>query len=252
MLLLHGIYGAGRNWASVARTVVGSRPEWGVVLIDLRQHGASQGFSPPHTLEAAAADLQNLVRDEAIDARAVLGHSFGGKVAMVYAREAAPPLEQLWIVDSTPDARPPSGSAWSMLSVLRSVPDAFDDREAAMRSLEEQGIERGTAQWMTTNLTRGDDGRLHWRIATDDMEALLQDFFRTDTWDVVEHPPAGLELHIVKAEESSVLDEQACRRLEAASRRTGRVHLHRVPSGHWVNADNPDAIVQLLVDRLPA
>lgn len=252
LLLLHGIYGAGRNWASVARRIVGSRPTWGVVLVDLRQHGASRGFPPPHTLDAAAADLQALVREEGIDARALLGHSFGGKVGMVYARGAAPPLEQLWVVDSSPDARAPSGSAWAMLRALRSVPDAFDDRDAGVRSLEEQGVDHGTAQWMTTNLMRGDDGRLRWRIDAGEMEALLLDFFRSDTWDVAEEPPAGLEVHVVKAEESSVLDEEACRRLEAAAQKSGRVHLHRVEGGHWVNADNPDAIVGLLVEHLPA
>ena len=57
LYLLPGIYGAGRNWGSVMRRWVQERPDWGAVLIDLRGHGASQGFSPPHTLESAAADL---------------------------------------------------------------------------------------------------------------------------------------------------------------------------------------------------
>src|SRR5690606_18639255 len=39
MFVLHGIYGAGRNWASVVRRVVRERPEWGALLVDLRQHG---------------------------------------------------------------------------------------------------------------------------------------------------------------------------------------------------------------------
>jgi len=65
------------------------------------------------------------------------------------------------------------------------------------------------------------------------------------------HPPPGLEAHVVKAEESSVLDEPACARIEAAGVRTGRVHLHWVAGGHWVNADNPDTLVGLLETELP-
>ena len=38
--------------------------------------------------------------------------------------------------------------------------------------------------------------------------------------------------------------------VEEAGRRTGRAHLHRVAGGHWVNADNPDAMVGLLVEGL--
>ncbi|MFW6331186.1 MAG: alpha/beta fold hydrolase, partial [Gemmatimonadota bacterium] len=83
LAVLHGIYGAGRNWASVARALVGARPGWGAVLVDLREHGESVGFEPPHTLESTAADLDGL---EAGPVEAVLGHSFGGKIALLRAR----------------------------------------------------------------------------------------------------------------------------------------------------------------------
>src|SRR5690606_18221961 len=61
LLVLHGIYGAGRNWASIARRLVEERPEWGVLLVDLRLHGGSGGFPPPHSLETGAADVGMLV-----------------------------------------------------------------------------------------------------------------------------------------------------------------------------------------------
>ena len=36
LLMLHGIYGSGRNWGTIARRLVEARPEWGVLLVDLR------------------------------------------------------------------------------------------------------------------------------------------------------------------------------------------------------------------------
>jgi esterase len=250
ILFLPGIYGAGRNWASVARRLVRAQPEWGASLIDLRQHGASQGFPPPHTIEAAAADVGALVTHEQLEAQAVLGHSFGGKVALIYARRAGPPLQQLWVVDSSPDARPPGGSAWDMLRAVRAVPATFTERSEGVRALVGAGVETPVAQWMATNLESSPAGGWRWRIDLDDMEALLRSFFDTDAWDVVEQPPAALEIHVVKAEESSVLSEAACERIEAAGKDTGRVFLHRVAGGHWVNADNPDALQELLVENL--
>ena len=269
LLVLHGIYGAGRNWGSVARRVVAERPAWGAALVDLRQHGGSTGFPEPHTLEAAAHDLQELVEAQGLDARAVLGHSFGGKVALVYGRNwgrnwgriqaaegtvdgvgAPAVLEQLWIVDSTPEARSPSGSAWEMLGVLRRVPETFAERGEGVQALQREGVAPPIAQWMATNLAADRDGLYRWRIDPDEMEALMRDFFATDAWDVVEEPPAGVEIHFVKAEESSVLDEAACSRIEEAGRGSGRVHLHRVAGGHWLNADNPDALVALLSEGL--
>ena len=137
MLLLHGIYGACRNWGSVARRLVRARPDWSVVLVDLRSHGRSPRLSP-HTLDACADDLLRLEARLVLPADAVLGHSFGGKVALVYARarvegsgrgagvphRASEPgrlaksprreaykCRQLWIVDSSPGSGDPAGSA---------------------------------------------------------------------------------------------------------------------------------------------
>lgn len=246
LVMLHGIYGAGRNWGSVARSFVASRPDWGALLVDLRQHGGSHGFPTPHTVEAAAADLAEL--DSPGPVRAVLGHSFGGKVALLYARDT-PSVREVWVIDSTPDEREPSGSAWGMLGVLRRLPDRFEQREEAVEALVQQGVSRPIALWMTTNLEPR-DGAYRWRIDLDDMEALLRSFFALDLWEVVEHPREGLVVHLVRATESSLLDDDAQARVRRAAETTGRVWLHEVEGGHWLNADNPDAVVGLLTDEL--
>lgn len=246
LLMMHGIYGAGRNWGSVARSLAEERPDWGTLLVDLRQHGGSMGFEPPHTLEAAADDLAGL--DPPGMVRGVLGHSFGGKVALVHAR-AAPTVQQVWVIDSTPEVREPEGSAWRMLEILRRMPDSFEERDAAVERLVSEGVQRPIALWMTTNLEWKDD-RYRWRIDLDDMEALLRDFFRTDLWDVVESPPERLTVHMVRATESSILGTDTVERIRAAGEATGRVHLHEVEGGHWLNAANPGALVRLLSEHL--
>jgi pimeloyl-ACP methyl ester carboxylesterase len=248
MLLLPGIYGAGRNWQSIARAFVRERTDWGVVTVDLRQHGRSPRFQPPHTVQACADDLFELERSLALESEAVLGHSFGGKVALLYAREA-PGLGRAWIVDSTPDARPPSGSAWRMLRVLRLHSEPFPDRAAVIAAVESEGFDDSVAQWMSTNAVPGEDG-LTWRIDPDDMEELLRDFFRTDVWSVVENPPPNVTVHMVRATRSSVMDDEAAERVRGAAALTGRVYLHEVEGGHWLNADNPEALHSLLTRHM--
>ncbi|MBV9774153.1 MAG: alpha/beta hydrolase [Gemmatimonadetes bacterium] len=250
LLVLHGIYGSGRNWGSVARRVVEARPEWGILLVDLRLHGQSRGFAGPHTLAAAAADVDALVEHLDFHAAAVLGHSFGGKVALVYAGHHADGLRQVWVMDSTLDVREPSGSAWRMIEAVRALPPEFASRAEAVEGLERAGYPTGLGQWMAMNL-ENQDGVYRWRLDLDGVEEMLRDFFRTDLWHVVESPPAGAEVHVVKATESNSLDEESEARLEALGRSNGRVFLHRVQGGHWINTDNPDAIVKLLVDSLP-
>jgi len=253
LYVLHGIFGAGRNWASVIRRVVRARPEWGALLVDLRQHGGSQGFLPPHDVDRAAADLDALAAATGLAPGAMLGHSFGGKVALRFAaagHDAAHALRQLWVVDSTPDVRPPGGSAWEMLEIVKEQPARFGSREELVDALVARDVARPTAQWMATNLEADDTG-YRWRFDLDSIEALLHSFFETDAWTAVEQPAPGLEVHVVKAEDSSVLSGETLARVERATA-GGRTFLHRVDGGHWVNAENPAAIEKLLVQLLPS
>ncbi len=213
-------------------------------------HGASLGFSPPHSLEACAADLRALMADLGLRATAVLGHSFGGKVALVCAADRPEGLRHVWVVDCDPSATKPAGDAWQMLQAVRALPSEFPSREDAIAGLERFGFGRRVAEWMTTNLERYGD-RYRWRLDFDAVEALLADFSETDLWSVVQNPPPGVEFHFVKAAESDLLGNAALMRLEAIGRMTGRVTAHRVQGGHWLNADNPDAVVGLLVSTLP-
>src|SRR2546426_9307 len=202
LVILHGAFGAGRNWGTIARRLAQVRPEWGVVLADLRMHGASQGFPPPHTLEAAAADVDVLGRSLRVPFDAALGHSLGGKIALLYAARHAVALQQVWLVESTPAAGPPAGRGWQMLRALRALPPQFPSRQEAAEGLAQFGFAPDVARWMTTNL-ESSDGRFRWRLDFDALEDLLRDFFQTDLWSVVLDPPAGVALHVITASESA-------------------------------------------------
>ena len=250
LLVLHGIFGAGRNWRTVIRRLVDERPEWGGLLVDLRQHGESRGFPPPHTLATAADDLRAFVRSQGLAVESVLGHSFGGKVGMAYAQDPVGRLSTLWVMDSVPGARTPAGSAWRMLEVLEAHPGPFPDRESAVRAVVSEGFSLPVAQWMTTNVERDEEGAYRWRLRSDDVRSLLKDFFEADFWSLIESPPPGLEVHVVKARESSLLDEEDRRRVEKAERAHGSAHLHVLDGGHWLNVDNPEGVVALLAEGL--
>jgi esterase len=250
LLVLHGIFGAGRNWGSIARRLVEARPEWGAVLVDLRMHGQSRGFGGPHTIAASAADVDRLVASLGLHAAAVLGHSFGGKVALRYAEHHGAELRQVWIIDSTPAVKEPSGSAWEMIAAVKALPADFASRAEAVEGLVKQGYGEGIAQWMAINLEPA-EGRYRWRLDFAAMEEMLRDFFVTDLWSVVEDPPEGVEIRFVKATESDTLEEDTAERIEAAGHASERCFLHRLPGGHWLNTDNPDGVLDLLVRYLP-
>lgn len=245
LYVLHGIYGAGRNWASFARRLVEERPEWGVVLVDLRLHGHSQGFAPPHTLAACVQDVKRLA-DTLEPAAAVLGHSFGGKLALMCASALSP--SQVWVIDSTPSRRTQGGDAARMLQIMRRLPGPFAGRSEAVSGLEAEGFASHVARWMATNVVPFADG-YRWRFDADEIETLLADFLRRDLWDVIEAPAPPAVIHFVRATGSDVVPAAEMKRVGDAGE-SGRVHGHELSGGHWLHVDNPEGLIRLLREHL--
>ena len=251
LFLVHGIYGSARTWRSVATRLVRERSDWDVALADLRGHGRSPAWRAKPSVEACARDLLRLEEQWGGPADAVLGHSFGGKVALlrVKLRRRTSP-KQVWAIDSGLGAGRPSGGAWEMLGTLRRCPGPFASRAEAEDAVARQGYCASVAKWMATNARETASGWA-WRLRADDMEALLRSAFRVSAWDVVESPPSETSIHVVKARDSGALGPSAVARLRQAAQRRGKVHFHEAPGGHWLNVDNPDALVRLLAAGLP-
>lgn len=250
LFLLHGIYGNGRNWGSLARRITEARPDWGVILVDLRMHGGSIGFDPPHTVSNCADDVSRLAATLDLPVTAILGHSFGGKVALAQASAAASSPRQVWVVDSTLRIGEPSGQPWSVIGIVRSLPDEFPSREALADALVRQGFARGVGLWLAMNLER-EGSVFRWRLDWDAMEEMLRDYFATDVWPVVENPPEGTEVRIIRARSSDSIGSADISRIEQAAASGARVTLHQLDGGHWLNVDNPDGVLELLAEHLP-
>ena len=114
-------------------------------------------------------------------------------------------------------------------------------------ALTTRGWPLGVAQWMATNLVRDNDAFV-WRLDLDVMEQLLRSFFSTDLWPIVEHPAPGHVVHFVKASQSSAMSDDAVRRAESLP--SDRAVVHHLDGGHWIHAESPQAIVDLLAQGL--
>jgi pimeloyl-ACP methyl ester carboxylesterase len=246
--MLHGIYGRGRNWQGIAKALVARRPEYVCWLVDLPYHGDSSPGEHGDTVRGLAQDVADWTAAAAPKLTGILGHSFGGKVALAVAEQrVAMPLD-VWVIDSTPETKPASGSAWDMMRVIGEMPSAFGSRDEAVAGLQAAGYSQGVAVWMATNLRRDGDV-FTWSIDFTAMRRLLDDFFVTDVWGPVVAPAAGHRFSFVKASESSAMSEAAATRLEAMS--SDAVRLFRRPGSHWLHAESPEIVIDLLVDELP-
>lgn len=252
LFFLHGFFGSGRNWSAVARGVMRARPDWECVLVDLRLHGESLDAPPPHTLAACALDVARLAESlpGSDTPRALLGHSFGGKVAMLSSAEPGAACEQVWVVDSTPAPGATGAGAQQMLELLSRLPATFGSRKAGADAIEAGGFPRFVAEWMASNLVREDEV-FRWRFEVAEMRRMLLDFFRADLWPLVEQPPGDTEFQFIRATRSSIMATADAERIARLESEGEPVRLHSLEGGHWLNVDNPDGIISLLRTTLP-
>jgi pimeloyl-ACP methyl ester carboxylesterase len=98
LVLIHGLFGRARNLGIIAR---GFSDRYRVISLDLRNHGAS-----PQVPGMAYADMARDVAATLADLNAlpacVLGHSMGGKTAMMLALMQPEAVEKLCVVDIAP------------------------------------------------------------------------------------------------------------------------------------------------------
>lgn len=247
VVVLHGIYGAGRNWFTIAKQLVASRPDIAAHLVDLRGHGRSPMTEKPHTLHAAAADVAALIDGEIGEPVAMLGHSFGGKVAMRLAMDRPDLVERLIVVDASPAVAEPGGVPWAMLDVLASLPGPFDSRDAAIADLGNSGVPAALAQWLAMNLQR-QGAEYAWRFDIAMLRSLLQDYFASDTWPALEL--SAMPRLLVRASRESVIDDATWTRLEAVARSQPMLTLRELAGGHWLHVENPDGLRDVLNDAL--
>lgn len=94
LLIAHGLYGSARNWNVIAKRLSALRP---VITVDMRNHGSSPWFDS-HTYADMAADLAEVI-DQPID---IIGHSMGGKAAMMLALTRPELVRKLVVGDISP------------------------------------------------------------------------------------------------------------------------------------------------------
>lgn len=258
LLVLHGIYGSGGNWRTFARKLVAERPDWGALLVDLRMHGRSQNAPPPHTVDAAAADISALAdlcaRDE-MPVRAILGHSFGGKVALRYRALAASSLAQTWVIDASPSARPgaldePDNTVVQVLRILTELPTIFASRQEFVDAIVARGIAAGVGQWLAMNLRRCADGVYESRLELPAIRALLTDYYRSDLWPALTTGPGAV--HVVVAGRSSAIGAADRQRLADTAKHEPTVATSVIAdSGHWVHVEALPALLATVAGGLP-
>lgn len=263
-VLLHGILGSRKNWGSFARRLAQEFPTWQFLLVDLRCHGDSSLIKKrvPHTVASAALDVLKLVAQLRVTPRVLVGHSFGGKVALSMVEQAAKPLARpvrVWALDATPGKVRPGGDGedhpGELIDFLSKMPKQVSSKREVVEALVREGFSKDVAQWVATNLRRSgspDSSSFSWVFDLEGIADMYKSYEETNLWKIVEDVPRGVHVNFLKAERSlhrwALEDLQRIHAAEElAADEGGGVQMHVLEdAGHWVHADNPDGLFRIL------
>jgi len=234
IIILHGLLGTLDNWQTLANQL---SSEYTVCLLDLRNHGRS-----PHDtsmrMDEMAEDVAEWMVDNWIHSAAVMGHSMGGKVAMTLALEHPLLVERLMVVDIAPKLYP-SGHL-HVFEALQAVPLAtLTTRKEAENILTEKLNEPTTVQFLMKNLHRDIDGLYHWKI---NLEAIVNnyDYIKQD---IVGSPYEGVSWFVKGGNSQYILDSD----LEDILSVFPNAKLITIANaGHWVHADAPEKMLEIV------
>jgi pimeloyl-ACP methyl ester carboxylesterase len=261
VVFVHGLFGQGKNWTTIAKGLADGHR---VTLLDLPNHGHSpwtERVSYLDMVEMVAAELEALGEPVTL-----VGHSMGGKVAMQLALRRPHLLRALVVVDIAPVEYPLQGGRTddedeeaspfaAYIAAMRAMDldqlKTRDDADAALRAAVPSRMVRS---FLLQSLVRegvGTDGGWRWRL---NLELLGRDLGELRGFP---EPPAGAVfdgpvLWVAGADSTYVLDEDRPH-MDALFPATRLVRIKN--AGHWVHSEQPEIFLttlRLFLERVEA
>lgn len=238
VVFCHGLFGQGRNWTQIGKAL---SDEHRVLLVDMPHHGRSPWS--PHFDYLDMADQVAALLDPDVPVTLV-GHSMGGKVAMVLALRHPELVERLCVVDISPVAQGASEEFAGYIAAMQAMDlDALERRSDADQALKAAVPHPTIRGFLLQNLRREGD---RWRWLPN-LDVLGENLEALGGWpedrlgDVA--PYDGPVLWIGGAKSPYVRDEYAAD-MDRWFPRNRRVTVKQ--AGHWVHSEQPEVFIEVL------
>lgn len=168
VIIMHGLFGSLSNWRGIAQSL---SAHYRVINVDLRNHGRSP-HAPGLSYEALANDILALMDRLGLEQAHLLGHSLGGKLAMVFSDRYPERVVRLAVVDIAPKSYPP----WhqEVFDALDAVDlAALESREQARQQMAAHVFEPEVRAFLAANLEQR-DGQWRWRFNLPELKAAYE------------------------------------------------------------------------------
>jgi pimeloyl-ACP methyl ester carboxylesterase len=238
LVIVHGLYGSARNWGVIAKRLSDTRH---VVAVDQRNHGESPWFDS-HSYHDMAGDLAEVI--SAYGGRAdVLGHSMGGKAAMVLALTQPQMVRSLIVADIAPVTY--THSQIQYVNAMRGVDlDRVNKRADVLAQLSETVEDKTLQSFFAQSL---DVTTKRWRL---NLDVLAQEMDKILGFPDVSGQFDGATLFLTGGASDYVLPEHRPQ-IRGFFPKARFVKMPKL--GHWLHAESPrdfEASVRAYLDHI--
>jgi pimeloyl-ACP methyl ester carboxylesterase len=229
LLIIHGFLGMSDNWKSFGALYAAKGFQ--VHILDLRNHGKSF-HSEDFSYDIMAQDVLEYCQNHNLNQVSIIGHSMGGKVAMLFATNYPEMVEKLIVADIGPKYYAPHHQ--DILAGLNAVDfTSKPDRASVEETLYPFIPDFGTRQFLMKNLYWKEPGQLDFRfnlkVFNDKIEVI-------GTALPEEAQFEKLTLFIRGGNSRYILDTD----LPKIKKHFPKFQLATIPNvGHWLHAENP-------------
>lgn len=242
LIILHGFLGMGDNWKTLGKQF--SQDGFQVHLVDQRNHGRSfhhNNFSYEHMVK----DLNHYVRHHNLERFSLIGHSMGGKTAMLYACDYPETIDKLIVADIGPKFYPQHHELiLESLQRLSTNQEALSSRKNADAFLSQYIMEVGVRMFLLKNLFWKEPGLLGLRVNLDVLVENIEEIGKP----LAAHKKYAGETLFLKGERSNYIlpeDESGLKKAFA------KASLKEIPrAGHWLHAENATDFYQEVINFL--
>lgn len=230
LLILHGFLGMLDNWNTLGGQYAAQGLE--VHLIDQRNHGKSF-WSEDFNYNYLAQDVYQYILHHRLSKTLVLGHSMGGKTAMMLACDHSDVVDKLIVADIGPKEYPPHHK--DILEAINSLsPEHLTSRGAADEALATRIKDNGIRQFLLKNLYRQNKDQLAFRFNLPVLRNKNDEVGEAIGASAVFHGPTLF----LRGDRSEYISDKD---LIDIQRHFPSAHLKTIANaGHWLHAENPE------------
>jgi len=254
VIILHGLYGSSDNWISVGKAL---SEDHTVYLVDQRNHGRSPHGSL-HSYEAMSDDLYTFFNEHNIEHATLIGHSMGGKTAMLFASAHPERVDKLIVVDIAPKKYNSQSGFAGQISMHKKIVRTMMELEPAQYktlgevsdAMEENIKPVRIRQFLLKNLDRDKEGNFFWNLNIEVLYENIEDVLDgyEEALRIIGKTRPSLPALFIKGELSDYIlesDFESIRYLfPGADIKTIK------KAGHWVHAEQPKKFMNVLFDFL--